>query len=119
MNKPDRLAQIIKLAKQGKRSVSVLLPSEVEVKEEIQLAIVANDNESIAEDHLNLIPSVEILSRTKEKETIDSERDASIHQDGYLLNRREKAELALDLANYRRKFWIVPSNFFSNPLASI
>lgn len=118
MNKPDRLALIIKLAKQGKRSISVLLPSEVEVKEEIQLAIIANDNESIADEDLNLVPSVEILSRTKDKEEIDSARGASTHEEGYLLNRREKAELALDLANYRRKFWIVPANFFKNLIPS-
>lgn len=116
MNKPNRLALIIKLAKQGKRSISVLLPSEVEVKEEVQLAIVSNDNESITDEDLNLIPSVEILSRSKDKEQIDSARGASTHEEGYLLNRREKAELALDLANYRRKFWVVPANFFTSVL---
>lgn len=101
MNKNERFLLIQKLAKQGKRSVSVLLPSESEVKEEIQLAKVANDNESIADEDLNLIPSVEILSRTKAQRDIDSAREASTHEEGYMLNKREKVELAADLAVYR------------------
>jgi hypothetical protein len=112
MNKENRLSTIARIMK-ARNSVQVISATESEVKEEIQIAIKANDNESIQDEDSNDLPSVELLARVGDKQGVESARNASIHESGYLLNKREKAELARDLAEYKKKFWIVPSNFFS------
>jgi hypothetical protein len=112
MNKDTRLSTIARIMK-ARNSVQVVTATESEIKEEIKIAIRSNDNESVLDEDSNDLPSVELLARTGKKEDIDSARGASLHESGYLLNKREKVELARDLAEYKKKFWIVPSNFFS------
>lgn len=112
MNKETRLSTIARIMK-ARNSVSVISATESEVKEEICLAVKANDKESVLDEDSNDLPSVELLARIGDKENVESARNASIHESGYLLNKREKMELARDLAEYKKKFWIVPMNFFS------
>jgi len=116
MNKSERYSFIQNLAKK-KLIIPVVEATKSEIKEEINLALIANDDQNIIESEYNQRPSVEILKQTEEADKIEKILNRN-KTDEYLLSNSEKRQIAIDLAIYRRKFWLVPANFFSNVLTS-
>lgn len=123
MTKSDRLALIIRLATRNQHVIP-LNAAQSEIEEEVTLTRNPDDVGEIVDEEKINIPSRALVSQSLDMQEVDSARSAAIEgkgEDYFLLTAREKAQAQADLAEYRnekKRFWIVPSDFFS-PVARL
>ena len=122
MTKQDRLA-FIQSFFQTKDKVAVVTALPSEVAEEANLIRNIQSDDSILETEYNYEPSVELISRLNDKDSIIEQRENSAHESSDLLTYSERKQLAKELAEYRseqsKRFQIVPISFFQNNLARL
>ena len=113
MTKPDRLAliksrfaAICKTALPGILSIS---------SQEICDAVTEETAPTLRESDDETREEAEIGFRAKLEEAFDRVREAREKEEEILLNRAEKEQLARDLREYKKQFWLASSSTLSRP----
>jgi LPS O-antigen subunit length determinant protein (WzzB/FepE family) len=119
MTKEDRL-KMIRLLIKGPDADMVLI-TKSDIKEEIDLAIRSNDDQSIQDDESINIASKELVSQlaNEQEETKSFEKELARSEQNDLLTKSERKQVADELWRYRHpiQYWIAPISLFQRLIA--